>query len=78
MVIQTKIKDPSKLKKGDFLVYDGKEFDIVTKEDIIKEIAKELYDIRLELESVKRHSETTRENVKNKLNNFFIAFMKGE
>lgn len=78
MVIQISVKNPEGLKKGDILVFDGKSFDVITKEEIIKEIKKDLKALEDKVEGAVVSIHNTRNAIKLRQKRFIEAFVKGE
>jgi Ni2+-binding GTPase involved in maturation of urease and hydrogenase len=78
MVVQISVKNPENLKKGDILIYDGQKFSVITKEDIVKDVVKDMDKMKIDFENLIHAFKNTKESVKQKQNNFFKAFLKGE
>ena len=78
MVIQINVKNPEGLKKGDILIFDGDKFDVITKEEIIKELKKEINELKARVEGTEVLVHNTRNGIKSRFNRFVNAFMKGE
>jgi negative regulator of sigma E activity len=78
MVIQINVKNPDNLKKGDLLVFDGEKFDVITKDDIVSELKKEVELLRQEVESSVLVVKNTKNAIKLRQHRFLKAFVKGE
>ena len=78
MTIQINVKNPDNLKKGDLLVFDGEKFDVITKDDIIRELKKEVELLRQEVESSVLVVKNTKNAIKLRQQRFLKAFVKGE
>jgi hypothetical protein len=78
MVIQINVKNPENLKKGDILIYNGENFDTITKEYIIKEIKQDVEEMKITVQNISHSFKNTKDVLKKKQNNFFKAFLRGE
>lgn len=78
MVIQINVKNPDKIKKGDILIYDGEKFDIITQEDILRDIKKDIEKIKNDVQITIDSTNKARENIKNRQYRFVKAFLKGK
>lgn len=78
MVIQINVKNPEGLKDGDILIYDGKNFNVITKAQITLEVEKQIKKLENEVKMLKQQVEKTKESVNNRQKRFIKAFVKGE
>jgi uncharacterized coiled-coil protein SlyX len=76
MTLQFNLKNPEGLKKGDILVYDGKKFDVTTKEQIIHDLEKQLSELRTEIEIINKRTKMVLEKVNERNKRFLSAFVK--
>ena len=76
MVIQINVKNPEGLKQGDILIFDGKKFDVVTKEQIVEDLKKDFKKIQNEIVLLKQQNEKIREQVNQRQKRFLSAFVK--
>lgn len=76
MTVQYNLKNPDGLKKGDILVFDGKKFDVITKEQIIKDLQKEFQALKQEVEMLRNQTNQIKVQVNQKQKRFLGAFVK--
>lgn len=76
MVIQINVNNPQGLKKGEMIIFDGKEFHAITKEQIIGDLKKQIKKLQEEIEAVKAKTITTRKQVNKRQRRFLQSFIK--
>lgn len=78
MVVQINVKNPDKLKKGDILIFDGEKFDVITVEQITKDLLKSISKMEEEIVMLNDKMKKTRQETLIRQKRFVKAFMKGE
>lgn len=78
MVVQINVKNPDKLKKGDILIFDGEKFDVITVEQITKDLLKSISKMEEEIVMLNDKMKKTRQETLIRQRRFVQAFMKGE
>jgi chaperonin cofactor prefoldin len=76
MTIQIDVKNPEKLKKGDLLVYNGKTFDAISQDEVIKDLLKDMSDLKKEMSVLQSQFKSAKEKLKNTQIGFLKAFVK--
>ena len=76
MVIQLNVKNPEGIKKGYALVYNGKNWDAIPKEDITKDLLKEIKDLANEVGILKSQVKKAKQDLDAKQKGFLKAFVK--
>lgn len=76
MTVQYNLKNPEGLKKGDILIFDGKKMDVITKEQIVKDLQKEFDKLRQEFELLKNQTQQIKEQVNQRQKRFLGTFIK--
>jgi hypothetical protein len=76
MVVQISIKNPDGLKDGDILIFKGGKFDKITKDELLKDVLKELQSLKQKYEHLEGFTEKMMQSINNKQKSFIQAFMK--
>lgn len=76
MTVQYNLKNPEGLKKGDILIFDGKKFDVITKDEIIRSLEKQISDLKTEIEVINQRTKIVLEKVNERNKKFLSAFVK--
>ena len=76
MVIQINVKNPEGLKKGDLLIYNGKNFDAISQDDIIKGLLKDMQGLKTEIKSLQSQVKNAKEKMNKTQKGFLKAFVK--
>lgn len=76
MTVQYNLKNPEGLKKGDILIFDGKKFDVITKEQIVKDLHKEFQALKQEVEMLRNQTNQIKVQVNQRQKRFLGAFVK--
>jgi chaperonin cofactor prefoldin len=76
MTVQYNLKNPEGLKKGDILIFDGKKFDVITKEQIVKDLHKEFEALKQEVEMLRNQTNQIKVQVNQRQKRFLGAFVK--
>lgn len=76
MTVQHNLKNPEGLKKGDILIFDGKKFDVVTIEDIVSEVKKEIKALEQKVQMLDQQNKKLKEQVNQRQKRFLGAFVK--
>lgn len=76
MTVQHNLKNPEGLKKGDILIFDGKKFDVVTIEDIVSEVKKEIKALEQKVQMLDQQNKKLKEQVNQRQKRFLGAFIK--
>lgn len=78
MIVQFSIRNPEDLKKGAMLIFNGKNFDKITVEEINQKLVKEVETLKNEVDSLKKSNKMFQENFDKKINSFIKAFVAKE
>jgi chaperonin cofactor prefoldin len=76
MTIQFNVKNPEGIKSGDLLIYNGKNFEVITKKEIVSDLQKDLEKLKNEIEILKQQSIKVKETVNTRQKRFLKAFLK--
>lgn len=76
MKVQYNLKNPEGLKKGDILIFDGKKMDIITKEQIVEDMQKQINLLKSEMDNLKIKYNSIKEQVNKRQKRFLSAFVK--
>lgn len=76
MKVQYNLKDPEGLKKGDILIFDGKKMDVITKEQIVEDMQKQINLLKSEMDNLKIKYNSIKEQVNKRQKRFLSAFVK--
>lgn len=76
MTVQYNLKNPEGLKKGDILIFDGKKMDVITKEQIVKDLQNEFDKLKNEFEVLRNQTKNIKEQVNRRQKRFLGAFLK--
>lgn len=76
MTVQYNLKNPEGLKKGDILIFDGKKMDVITKEQIVKDLQNEFDKLKNEFEVLKNQTKNIKDQVNLRQKRFLGAFLK--
>jgi len=76
MTVQHNLKNPEGLKKGEMLIFDGKKFDVITKEQIVVETKREFEKLKQEVELLRSQVLSIRDQVRKKQKRFLKSFIR--
>jgi len=76
MTVQHNLKNPEGLKKGEMLIFDGKKFDVITKEQIVVETRREFEKLKQEVELLRSQVLSIRDQVRKKQKRFLKSFIR--
>ena len=76
MTVQYNLKNPEGLKKGDILIFDGKKMDVITKDQIVKDLQKEFDKLKEEFEILRNQTKNIKEQVNQRQKRFLSNFIK--
>jgi chaperonin cofactor prefoldin len=76
MTTQFNIKNPEGLKAGDILIYDGKKFDVITKEKIVQDLQKQISELKTEIEVINNRTKIVLEKINERNRRFLSAFVR--
>lgn len=77
MTVQYNLKNPEGLKQGDILIFDGKKMDVITKEQIVADMQKQINQLKIELDNLKLKHNSIKDQVNKRQKRFLGAFIKG-